>query len=384
VKRSLVLIFLAVLLAACSTPGTVTSAPPPDTPTPTRPVDVPASQEPAPPEPEVTTSSEVPPTPIPPEEPAQAEEIRFQSWELVTALAWSTDGELLAAAAGNQIYVIEPDTLEPLAQLPVGALSPSLSFHPQDRLLAAAARDGRVRIWNLSSPEKAGEPDVTLDAHKKGANVVAFSHAGDQLATGGNDAVVRIWDLQTRERLAEIIGGTFSVPDLVYQPDGNILGIINGALLRWREPVSGRMLGAYQSPTGEDVPFYSAALSPDGSTLAMGDHQNRIWIWDLTVGLGDKPEKTPQPQIWQIPAKTTGSAALVWDLAFSPSGELLASSSGDGKVRLWDARQGELLEEISAHSLAATSLAFRPDGAVLASGGLDGAVRLWQIDPEGR
>lgn len=380
-KRALMLIFLAVLLAACSTPEMVTSTPP-ATPTPSRPVEVRATQELAPAEPVVTPSA-VPFTAAPPEEPAQTEEIRFQPWELVTALAWSVDSELLAAAAGNQIYVLDPRSLEPLAHLPVGALSPSLSFHPRDRRLAAAARDGRVRIWDLSAPENAGEPDVSIDAHKKGANVVAFSPAGDQFASGGNDAVVRIWDLQTQERLAEIIGGTFSVPDLVYQPDGNILGIINGALLRWREPINGRMLGAYQSTEG-DVPFYSAALSPDGSTLAMGDHQNRIWIWDISAGLGGKPEETPQPQIWLIPAETAGSAALVWDLAFSPSGELLASASGDGKVRLWDARQGELLEEFSAHNLAATSLAFRPDGAVLASGGLDGALRLWQIDLDNR
>ncbi|MDQ3701015.1 MAG: hypothetical protein M3442_08870, partial [Chloroflexota bacterium] len=74
-----------------------------------------------------------------------------------------------------------------------------------------------------------------------------------------------------------------------------------------------------------------------------------------------------------------GHAREVYGVAFSPDGQLLASASLDGTVRLWDTGTGQPRRTVSAHRREVTSVAFSPDGGVLASASLDGTVRLWSV-----
>jgi WD40 repeat protein len=62
----------------------------------------------------------------------------------------------------------------------------------------------------------------------------------------------------------------------------------------------------------------------------------------------------------------------------APNGRLLASSSTDGSVVLWDLERRSRAGEIAAAS-ALFDVAFSPDGQELATAGEDGAVELWSI-----
>jgi WD40 repeat protein len=71
---------------------------------------------------------------------------------------------------------------------------------------------------------------------------------------------------------------------------------------------------------------------------------------------------------------------VVIGLAFSPDGDTLASGDFNGIVRLYDVATGQQVgEPLAAHEGWALSLAFSPDGVVLASGGTEGDIRLWQM-----
>src|SRR5262249_57509795 len=57
-----------------------------------------------------------------------------------------------------------------------------------------------------------------------------------------------------------------------------------------------------------------------------------------------------------------GHTDSVFSLVFSPDGRTLASASGDGTVRLWDAATGAQRHTPQGHTHCGSSLVFSPDG----------------------
>lgn len=78
------------------------------------------------------------------------------------------------------------------------------------------------------------------------------------------------------------------------------------------------------------------------------------------------------------------SFGIVWAVAASSDGQLVAAGTADGRITLWHAHTARLLMSWSAHASTIYTLDFSPDGLVLASGGADGVIYLWDIPPEWR
>ncbi len=112
------------------------------------------------------------------------------------------------------------------------------------------------------------------------------------------------------------------------------------------------------------APINEIAYSPDGTRIAAATAKD-IWLYDARSGV--------------VLKLLTGHTDSVLTVAFSPSGNILASGASDGTVRGWFVRSGSLFETIEGHEGSVRSVRFSPDGSTLASAGTDKIIRLWDV-----
>jgi WD40 repeat protein len=127
---------------------------------------------------------------------------------------------------------------------------------------------------------------------------------------------------------------------------------------------------------------HAVAFSTDGQTLATGNSDQTISLWDLgtwreagepRLGRDSGQRRGPDPETLR------GHTGGVLGITFSPDGKILASASGDRTVMLWDVRTRRELATLTGHHDWVGPVAFSPDGKVLASGSGDRSVKLWDL-----
>jgi serine/threonine protein kinase len=114
----------------------------------------------------------------------------------------------------------------------------------------------------------------------------------------------------------------------------------------------------------------SVAFSPDSKMIATSSDDKTIKLWNLN---GRK--------LQTFTGHRGDSVILggVSSVVFSPDGKMLASGSFDETVKLWSL-DGRELQTFTGHSNRVTSVAFSPDGKMLASSSDDKSVKLWSLD----
>ena len=108
---------------------------------------------------------------------------------------------------------------------------------------------------------------------------------------------------------------------------------------------------------------WNVAFSPDGQTLASSSWDHTIRLWD--------------PSTAQHKNRLIGHTDGVLSVAFSPDGQTLASAGWDKTIRLWNPHTGQIKGTLTNHPGSVASVAFSPDGATLASGGAYQTLLLW-------
>ena len=106
----------------------------------------------------------------------------------------------------------------------------------------------------------------------------------------------------------------------------------------------------------------SVIFSPDGEILATGSVDGTVKLWSIYGQL----RHTLQGEY----TDTFNS------VSFSPDRKILATGSADGTVKLWSI-YGQLRHTLQGHEAEVTSISFSPNGKVIVSGSRDGIVRLW-------
>lgn len=117
---------------------------------------------------------------------------------------------------------------------------------------------------------------------------------------------------------------------------------------------------------------YGIAYSPDGRLLASSSRDGSIKVWDASGAARDA--------LYTFIINSDPATHGATNAAFSPDGSLLAGVSGQGEIILWDTSTWQVIRRTgSAHTGIIWGLAFSPDGKLLLTGGSDSLVKLWNV-----
>jgi WD40 repeat protein/mono/diheme cytochrome c family protein len=298
---------------------------------------------------------------------------KYAALPVITTLEFAPDGSVLAVSGYSEVLLHKPDGSKLIGRLVGGAPHiQSMVFSSDSKRLAvtggAPAQYGNLQVWDITDKRLVGNYRSSRDT----LYGVSFSPDGQKIAFGCADKSARVVATSSGQELLRLDQHSDWCLGTLFTLDGKRL--VTGSrdqALKLIDASNGQLIDDINNPLDavlamarhpkEDVLLYGGAMG-SARIYRISDNQKR------TSGRNDvnrlrEFERQPGP---------------VQAVAYSPDGSKVVLGSV-GEARLYDAKDGKRLATLGGHGGAVFAAAFSPDGARVATGGFDGQVRIFDV-----
>ncbi|MET8877086.1 hypothetical protein [Nocardia sp. NPDC004604] len=209
----------------------------------------------------------------------------------------SLDGRLTVATAGPNAGLQLLDISDPVHIRPLYQFPDAIGIGFNGRILVEILPALHLRLWDLSDP---AHPVATIPPTKFGTDPIS-----------GSPCYVNI-------------AGHLLV---TLAPDENAKGELEYMIKFWDLTRKGEAREIQRIPSDPARPFYASVLTPDGRTMVTLA-ENTLRVWDISSPGLARPLGDP----------IIAHAFNIQSVDFNADATLMATSSADSTVRLWDFR----------------------------------------------
>jgi WD40 repeat protein len=310
--------------------------------------------------------------------------------------------QLIADARGHLEDAADPHYLHKLL---VGKSLSSTQGDPLYQVVVDTASTYKI----MQNPPLPGDPGRGVDEDPELAPTQAMTVSGDGglIATGGKGNTVRLWDADRGAQVGQIVlNGKSAVWGVAFDPGGNRLAVAADNDVQVFDPRTSDSISMTMQHPAEVT---AVAFSRDGDLIATGDFAAKVRVWNANTGIVvdefDSAPGVPSAVARSVAFSPTGDllaytsgggvglrdvrghqdvamsapGALSLAVAFNPRGDRLAVGHVGGRLQLLDGHTLKPVGELQAHPGSVTSLGFSPDGNRLATGGGDNLVNVWEV-----
>ncbi|KAJ1920898.1 hypothetical protein IWQ60_006882 [Tieghemiomyces parasiticus] len=219
-------------------------------------------------------------------------------------------------------------TGEELVSFPHGHIVRTADFINDTHVVTGGA-EKMLRIFDLnqatSTSNVGGRCDAAaleLEGHEGAIKHVTWDHARSLILSAGDDRQVRVWDLRTPTPVHTYVTDE-PITSMDLSADGELVMCTAGRTVRFWDASSRQLVKAYTMPY-------------DVSSVSLHPHTHNTFV--------------------------TGGSSDLW-------------------VRVYDYESGAELEVYKGHHGPVHAVSYSPDGEIYATGSEDGTIRLWQTTP---